>query len=98
MTSIDYKSHWNTTYESKEVDKLGWYQEEAGPSLELIKNLNLSVDEKILIIGAGATTLVGELIQQKYSNLLLELLHGPKTQSLFHYSLYSFLKLNTTTG
>jgi ubiquinone/menaquinone biosynthesis C-methylase UbiE len=62
--------HWNSIYTSREVFKLGWYEESPTPSLTLISKTNIKKEETILDVGAGATTLIDNLIQQGYKNIV----------------------------
>ncbi|WP_231374026.1 class I SAM-dependent methyltransferase [Aureivirga marina] len=63
-------SHWNKAYTDKETEKLGWYEKEAKPTLDLIKDCNLPKDTRILNVGVGTTTLIDDLISEGYSNLI----------------------------
>lgn len=65
----DYKSHWNKTFDRTDVNNLGWYEENPKASIDLIKKCNLKPDSSILNVGAGATTLVDELIKLGYENI-----------------------------
>lgn len=65
----DLTAHWDKTY-TREINKLGWYEEKPEPSLRLIKKCKLSKDASILNVGAGATTLVDELLKQGYKNII----------------------------
>lgn len=62
------QTHWDTAYE-KETCQLGWYEEVATPSLDLIEKCNLSLDATILNVGAGTTTLIDELLKIGYNNI-----------------------------
>lgn len=64
------QNHWDTAYE-KEINQVGWYEEKATPSLELIKKCSLPKDALILNVGAGTTTLVDDLIKEGYTNLIV---------------------------
>ena len=66
----DLKSHWNNAYDKAAIDKLGWYEENPEPSLRLIKKCHLNKDASLLHVGAGATTLVDELLKQGYKNII----------------------------
>ena len=65
----ELKSHWNNTY-TKDINKLGWYEENPEPSLRLIKKCKLNKNASLLNVGAGATTLVDELVKQGYENII----------------------------
>ena len=70
MSEIDYKSHWEKVYNKTTFDKLGWYEKEAAPSLDLIQLCKLLRDAKILNVGAGATTLVDDLLKLGFTNII----------------------------
>ena len=64
------KDHWESVYHNSPVDKLGWYESRSEPSLKLIELCKLSKDATILYVGAGATTLVDELFELGYQNII----------------------------
>jgi ubiquinone/menaquinone biosynthesis C-methylase UbiE len=66
----DLKSHWDNTYQKASIDKLGWYENIPEPSLKLIEKSGLKKDAIILNVGAGATTLVDQLINMGFRNLI----------------------------
>ena len=66
----DLTSHWNKTYERNELSQLGWYESNPEPSLQMIKDLRLSKEARILNVGTGASTLIDELMNLGYRNLL----------------------------
>lgn len=67
---IDYQLHWNTVYTKNEVSKLGWYETESSPILQLISTCKLQKTDRILVVGAGATTLIDSLIADNFTNLI----------------------------
>lgn len=66
----DYQAHWDAAFTNNPTDRLGWYEKIPGPSLDLIKKCNLQKSDRILNVGAGATTLVDELLWQGYKNII----------------------------
>ncbi|MFZ3274024.1 MAG: class I SAM-dependent methyltransferase [Lutibacter sp.] len=50
---------------------MGWYEENPAPSIELIEACNLTKDALIFNAGAGATTLISELLAKGYKNMLV---------------------------
>lgn len=64
------KSHWEHVYQNSAINRLGWYESSPEPSLELIDCCNLPADAAILNVGAGATTLVDELLHAGYRNII----------------------------
>ncbi len=67
---IDLKSHWNDAYSKSETKKLGWYETFPEPSLQLIKKCNFNKEASLLNVGVGATTLIDELINIGYKNII----------------------------
>ena len=63
------KTHWDNVYLKSEIQNLGWFEKISEPSLKLIQRCNLKKDDRILDIGSGATTLIGSLIDDGYSNI-----------------------------
>ncbi|MCE7737030.1 MAG: class I SAM-dependent methyltransferase [Candidatus Heimdallarchaeota archaeon] len=70
MESYNYNEHWDNVYNKTDPTKLGWYQAEALPSLEIIKELDISRKDQILVVGAGLTMLADGLIENGYHNLI----------------------------
>ncbi len=64
------KSHWERVYQHSSIESLGWYEDRPEPSLELIDQCNLHKDAVLLNVGAGATTLVDELLKAGYRNII----------------------------
>ena len=76
------REHWDEIYAGKEIEELGWYEEHPAPSLKLIRQCNLSPDSRILNVGAGAGTLVEELVKLGYTNLIANDLSRKALQKL----------------
>lgn len=67
----DYQSHWDDVYHKSEICELGWYEASPEPSLQLIKDCKLAKDAVLLNVGAGATTLIDELLELGYHNIIV---------------------------
>jgi len=67
---VNLGEHWSTVYTDSDITKLGWYEDESTPILDLVRPCNLNSDDAILTVGAGATTLIDSLINLGYSNLI----------------------------
>lgn len=61
---MEPKSHWENVYASKASDAVSWYQPHATLSLELIKRVAQGKDARILDVGAGASMLVDDLLDE----------------------------------
>ncbi|MDO9039121.1 MAG: class I SAM-dependent methyltransferase [Lutibacter sp.] len=68
---VDFKKHWNAAYQKSPITSLGWYEENPAPSIELIEACSLPKDALIFNAGAGATTLISELLAKGYENLVV---------------------------
>lgn len=56
------QGHWQKVYETKAVDSVSWYRPHLEVSLELLAMAGMSRDSRIIDIGAGASTLVDDLL------------------------------------
>ncbi len=66
----NYQAHWDKAFTNNPIDQLGWYEKNPEPSLDLIEKCNLEKSDRILNVGAGATTLVDELLKRGYQNII----------------------------
>lgn len=66
----DLTTHWDKAYQNASIDNLGWYEENPIPSIQLTEKSGVSKNATILNVGAGATTLVDELIRQGFKNII----------------------------
>lgn len=67
---IDLSKHWDKAYLNNPEEKLGWYESDLRPTLNLISKTGLNKSARILNVGAGSTTLIDELLKTGYSNLI----------------------------
>lgn len=67
---MDVKLHWNKAYENSITEKLGWYEDYPGPSLQLIKKCHFDKDAVLLNVGVGESTLIDELLKSGYTNII----------------------------
>lgn len=64
-------NHWSDVYNDVDITKLGWYEDESTPSLQLIEKCNLAKEDLILNVGSGSTTLIDSLLKNGYTNLIV---------------------------
>ncbi len=62
--------YWCEKYTNVDYKTLGWYEEEAMPSLDLIEETKVPKDAVIFNVGAGSTTLIDSLLDKGYTNLI----------------------------
>lgn len=67
---MSIESHWNSRYKETEQEKLGWYESEAQPSLDLIRSCKVSHDDLIVDIGSGSSVLIDNLINDGYKRIV----------------------------
>ncbi|MEW6466897.1 MAG: class I SAM-dependent methyltransferase [Pseudomonadota bacterium] len=63
------KDHWNHVYATKPATGVSWYQEHAEQSLRLIRQTGLGPGAAIIDVGAGASTLVDDLLDEGHTAL-----------------------------
>lgn len=78
----DRRSHWDTIYQKAYIPQLGWYEAVPEPSLQLIESCQLNQDAVQLHVGAGATTLVDQLLAQGFQNLIVNDISAPALEHL----------------
>lgn len=79
-----HRSHWDQVYNKAEVHQLGWYEKYPEPSLQLIRECNVDKNASLLHVGAGATTLVDELLSIGFQNLLVNDISAQALEKLKH--------------
>lgn len=62
-------SHWQQVYTSKATDAVSWYRPHLDRSLAFIDALGLDAGAPILDVGAGASTLVDDLLGRGFRDL-----------------------------
>lgn len=60
--SSQLQSHWNAVYRDKGPDTVSWYRPHLNLSMELLKKGRLANDSRFVDVGAGASTLVDDVL------------------------------------
>ncbi len=68
---MDYQKHWSGIYKTKAVNDVSWYQVRPERSLDYIQKTGIGLDEPIIDVGAGASTLVDYLVADHYRDITL---------------------------
>jgi 2-polyprenyl-3-methyl-5-hydroxy-6-metoxy-1,4-benzoquinol methylase len=66
---MDIQAHWEKIYGTKAPDQVSWFHPHLQTSLSLIKRAACNQSASIIDVGAGASTLVDDLIGAGYNNL-----------------------------
>ena len=70
------KAHWENVYAGKATDRVSWYQAHADASLAMIAATGLPLDDAIIDVGGGASTLVDDLLDRQYRHVTVLDLSG----------------------
>jgi SAM-dependent methyltransferase len=62
-------SHWEKVYSSKHHSELSWYQPHLRLSLELIRRSGVTLQDFIIDVGGGVSTLVDDLLDLGFRNI-----------------------------
>lgn len=63
------KQHWETVYRTKAADAVSWYRPHLDTSLALIERAAPDRNAAVLDVGAGASTLVDDLLARGYRDI-----------------------------
>lgn len=63
------KGHWETIYQTKQPDKVSWFQREAMLSVSLIRRVAPEPTAALIDVGGGASTLVDGLVAIGYRDV-----------------------------
>ncbi|MBS7788175.1 class I SAM-dependent methyltransferase [Flavobacterium sp. CYK-55] len=69
MEDFNRKNHWDNIYQTKSLQEVSWYQPVPETSLQIMADLNISIDASIIDIGGGDSFLVDELLQKGYTDV-----------------------------
>jgi EEF1A lysine methyltransferase 2 len=62
--------HWDKIYFSNSITRLGWYEAEPSPSIQLIEKCAISKHDLLIDVGSGTSTLIPRLLELGYQNLV----------------------------
>lgn len=69
MEDFERKKHWETIYQTKELNEVSWYQPNPETSLQFFQQLEIPVTAKIIDIGGGDSFLTDHLLDLGYQDL-----------------------------
>jgi ubiquinone/menaquinone biosynthesis C-methylase UbiE len=65
----DTANHWQSVYRTKQPDQVSWFTPHLNVSVELLKQAGLNPNSRIIDIGAGASTLVDDLLDMGFHHV-----------------------------
>jgi len=69
MEANTTKNHWNNIYKTNVADKVGWFQPNPAPSIEMLKTSGFDKDIRIVDIGGGDSYFAECLLDLGYKNI-----------------------------
>jgi len=69
MDDANRRAHWETVYTTKGEKEVSWFQENPGPSLELIDLARSTPESAIVDIGGGASRMVDNLVARGFNHV-----------------------------
>lgn len=67
--TTDRREHWENVYRSKAPDAVSWFAPHLESSLALLRQAGLHVGSRVIDVGAGASTLVDDLLDTGVTQL-----------------------------
>lgn len=71
MDTKERKKHWENIFATKDTTKVSWYEPVPETSIELINELPLTKNAKIIEVGSGDSFLADALLEKGFSNIFL---------------------------
>ena len=69
MAHFDRKKHWETIYQTKQLNEVSWFQTIPETSLDFFRELEVPKNAKIIDIGGGDSFLVDHLLELGYEDI-----------------------------
>lgn len=66
---MDRKGHWEGIYRTKGAKDVSWFAPHLAKSLEIILSMGIKKSDPIIDVGAGASTLVDDLVREGFSDI-----------------------------
>lgn len=61
---MDVSEHWERVYQAKQSNQVSWFRPHLDVSLDLLIKAGLNTDSRVIDVGAGASTLVDDLLDR----------------------------------
>lgn len=66
---MERQEHWEAVYRTKRTEDVSWFAPHLTTSLELIRATGITLDQPILDVGGGASTLVDDLLEAGFRDV-----------------------------
>lgn len=74
--------HWRRVYEAKQPDEVSWFQQSPVPSIHALVAISAVPTMSVVDVGAGASTLVDDLLAADYKDITLVELAAPALEAV----------------
>lgn len=65
----DKSTHWESVYRTKDSTSVSWFKQHLDVSLRLLKQAGINTQSRVIDVGAGASTLVDDLLDLGIRNI-----------------------------
>jgi 2-polyprenyl-3-methyl-5-hydroxy-6-metoxy-1,4-benzoquinol methylase len=69
METNDRKAHWENIYETRPLHEVSWFQPTPHTSLELIRQYQVGLHDRIIDVGGGDSLLVDHLLNAGFTDI-----------------------------
>lgn len=69
MENFNRKNHWNSIYQTKQLNEVSWYQPVPDNSIVLIQQHNIPANAKIIDVGGGDSFFVDYLVNNGFRDV-----------------------------
>ncbi|TXB60105.1 class I SAM-dependent methyltransferase [Phaeodactylibacter luteus] len=69
MEKFDRKNHWESIYQTKQLNEVSWYEPTPETSLDFLKQFDVPKSAKIIDIGGGDSFLVDHLLDKGFQDI-----------------------------
>ncbi len=71
MEEFNRKEHWENIYQNKALHEVSWYQPKPETSIQIMQDLGIKKDAKIIDIGGGDSFLVDHLLELGFEDITI---------------------------
>jgi SAM-dependent methyltransferase len=61
--------HWDNVYRARRADEMSWFRPHLNVSIELLAQAGLNRSSRVIDVGAGASTLIDDLLERGVENI-----------------------------
>ena len=97
-TNVVPQRHWQEVYTQKDPTQVSWFQSAPTPSLELVQELRLPADSKVLDVGGGTSALAVALAAEGLNVTVLDLAPAALAYAQSYFDAQAVQKIRWLAG